>query len=284
MVCFFILIFPFSLIPFLHLTPFLVLVLVLVLAPILVALLVVRLLPQILRAATSLVVAASLSPGGGRDRVEKYFKIKKTPERVQDMLRSKMEEGERKRGEKDERRREKAELAKFDVNRHGAGLGEALDKAAGGDFLRHTTYLKYNEGGEEDEELHSDDDDEEEDLFAVDSDEEERRAATEVEVEVDSVWVASEKENSTSVVSPLVVTKRSVSVIPSFALSNPLSMQPPTDATLERLMDAIVSDSAGGGKGGGGGGGGKGEAGMAELDKHMDAILNDSERSTSGNS
>ncbi|GMI19009.1 hypothetical protein TeGR_g9299 [Tetraparma gracilis] len=64
---------------------------------------------KVSRAAIGLVVAASLAEGGGAERVEKYFKIKKTPQNVQALLREKMEDGRVKKVEREERQRLRAE-------------------------------------------------------------------------------------------------------------------------------------------------------------------------------
>jgi hypothetical protein len=64
---------------------------------------------KVSRAAIGLVVAASLAEGGGAERVEKYFKIKKTPQNLQALLREKMEDGRAKKVEREERQRLRAE-------------------------------------------------------------------------------------------------------------------------------------------------------------------------------
>ena len=114
------------------------------------------------RAAISLIVAVSLAEGGGVERVEKYFKIKKVEEKVVGVLRGRMEEGRVKKVEHEKRRKrrkeELRELERFDVDKKGAGVGGMIGKTmTGGDFMKQSTYLKWEEGGDD---LQSEDEDE----------------------------------------------------------------------------------------------------------------------------
>jgi hypothetical protein len=217
---------------------------------------------KVLRAATALLVAVSLAPGGGAVRVEKYFKIKKVAERTQGMLKTKMEEGFRAKREKEESRRRKAaelkELAKFDAI---SGVEGMLDRVAReGDFRKQSTYLTYNE--DEDDELHSDDDD----AVAHDSDEEKehkkKEAVTKDEKENRRAAAEEEQKGQSE-------KKESKSLF-SFALpGKPRALQS-TEVLLEQLMDSLINEEKEGEEGG------KGkevELNLEELDSVMDELL-----------